>query len=92
MQYAEDVEADMQAAKVSAGTLRAALDKVDALVGDQTWQGGAADEWEAAWHHRYTKIKDVLQDLPGATEQLVAAAREHDAKEKAKQGGGDGGG
>lgn len=53
-------QGDMAEVERLADRIIAALDDANAYVDEQTWVGGAAEEWSSDWRSRYHRLKGLL--------------------------------
>ncbi|MDF9815151.1 hypothetical protein [Streptomyces sp. SPB162] len=71
---------DMNKVETSAAAIRAAIKKVNDLIGRETWVGTAADTWGADFQGRMGALGRLFDSYPAEENRLVTEAQKKQAK------------
>jgi hypothetical protein len=71
---------DMQKINTAVTNIRAALGKVTALMGADTWTGNAADKWATDFNGRMGSLGRLFDSYPPEEQRLITKANEEQAK------------
>ncbi|RJL30918.1 hypothetical protein [Bailinhaonella thermotolerans] len=72
-----EFRADMAAVADAVEAIAAELGSTSALLGTQTWRGGAADAWARDWTARRARLRALLRAVLEEQPDLLRRMRDH---------------